>query len=124
MAVETFYCLGAATFKFSVLCLYLRLFGSSRKFAILCWATGLVTFVYSLIAVLMTIFQCSPMRKQWDMTVSGHCLNTTVAAIIPGAINAGTDLVVVLLPIPFVWNLPMQKKWRIQIVGIFLLSGL
>lgn len=68
--------------------------------------------------------QCMPIRKAWDMEVPGTSVNTTLAATIPGAINTAIDYIIVFLPMPLVWGLHMQRRWRVQIVGIFVLSGL
>ena len=82
------------------------------------------TLLYSTAEFLVAILQCVPIRKVWEPTVAGFCVNGPLAAIIPGAINVATDFVIVLLPIPLIYKLHMQRRWKTQIIGIFLLSGL
>ncbi|MCJ1450945.1 hypothetical protein MMC28_001279 [Mycoblastus sanguinarius] len=123
IAVEVLYTIGAAAVKFSVLLLYRRVFGSARRFTILLWALGVFILCYSIAQALVATFQCRPINAAWDMRVRGTCVNSDLAAIVPGVINVIADFVTVFLPIPLIWSLHMEKKWRIQLVGIFLLSG-
>ena len=58
------------------------------------------------------------------MSVPGTCINLALAAIIVGAVNVAIDVVTLLLPAHAVWHLQLEKRWKIQIIGIFLLGGL
>ena len=64
------------------------------------------------------------MNALWNPLVTGFCINVNLAAIIFGSINVVIDIVLLVLPIPLVWQLKIQMKWRLQLIGIFLLGGL
>ena len=68
--------------------------------------------------------ECTPVNKAWDLNVEGSCVNIVLGTCIPGSINVLSDVVTVLLPVPLIWNLHMELNRKIQLVGIFLLSGL
>ena len=73
--------------------------------------------------VLLSVFQCTPVRKAWNPGLPGTCINASVAAIVMGGINAVMDFIVVFLPVPLICKLHMQRRWKFQILGIMLLSG-
>ena len=118
------YCIGTSAFKFSALLLFRRIFGSVRHFDVVFWIITFVILANNIAEIFLSIFQCNPVHKAWDVEVPGSCVNILLAACIPGSINVITDLVVVLVPVPMIWNLHMDTIRKIQLVGIFLLSGL
>ena len=121
---EIFYVMGAALVKCAILLLYRRLFGSNRRFQHILWSVGAFVVAYSLAEILVVIFQCRPINAAWNLFINPtYCVNLSQGAIIVGALNAATDFAVLLLPIPMVLGLKMKTKWKIQLIGIFLLGG-
>ena len=72
----------------------------------------------------LSVFSCRPVNALWNMTIDGDCINLNLAALIFGSINVFIDVVLLVMPIPLVWRLNIQMRWRLQLVGIFLLGGL
>ena len=124
ISIEVLYAAGTATVKYSVLCLYQRLFGAQRYIRIAVRSLACLVTAYSLVGIILVIFRCRPIRSQWEVGLAGKCFDLTLPTIIVGVVNALTDLVTLMLPIYAVWHLQMARKWKIQIVGIFLLGGL
>ena len=122
--MEVLYCFGTSAFKFSALLLYHRIFGRVSRFTNLLWALAFVIAANNFAEVFLSIFQCNPVHKAWDLEAKGTCVNILLAACIPGSINVLCDFVTVILPIPMIWKLQMRLNRKIQLVGIFLLSGL
>ena len=58
------------------------------------------------------------------MKVPGPCLNAGLVVTILGVCNVTADLATVFIPLPLIGNLHMEGKWKIQLIGVFLLSGL
>ena len=58
------------------------------------------------------------------MEVPGSCLNAALLATTLGVFNMITDFATVLIPLPIILNLHMEQRWKLQLTGIFLLSGL
>ena len=72
--------------------------------------------------VLTCLFQCSPVRKAWDTTVTtGHCINIDAFYLANAALNIFTDVLTYLLPIDLVRHLQMPTR---QKVGLGLMLGL
>ena len=124
ISLEVLYVAGTAAAKFSILLLYRRLFGLYKKFLITLYVVGAITFCYSLVEILVIIFQCRPVNAAWNFNIEGTCVDLALGGIIVGSINVATDFVTLFLPMPLVWSLNIQMKWKVQLVGIFLLGGL
>ena len=124
MALEVLYCAGTAAYKFSALLLFHRIFGLIPRFTAFLWCFAFVILANNVAEIFLSVFQCTPVHKTWDAKVEGSCVNTLLAVSIPGSINVVSDVVTVLLPLPLIWNLHMERNRKIQLVGIFLLSGL
>ena len=58
------------------------------------------------------------------MSVQGTCVNLALVGIVIGAVNVAIDVATLMLPVHAVWHLQIEKRWKIQIIGIFLLGGL
>lgn len=124
IAMEVLYCVGTAAFKYSALLLFHRIFGVIPRFTTILWIFAFVILANNIAEAFLSVFQCTPVNKAWDLEVEGSCVNILLAACIPGSINVVSDVITVLLPLPLIWNLHMERNRKIQLVGIFLLSGL
>ena len=123
ISLEVLYVAGTAAAKFSILLLYRRLFGLYRKFLIALYIIAAISFCYSLVEILVIIFACRPINAAWDVNVRGTCVDLALGGIIVGSVNVATDFVTLFLPMPMVWGLNIELKWKIQLVGIFLLGS-
>ncbi|KAK2770465.1 integral membrane protein [Colletotrichum kahawae] len=76
LAIEATYYVCISAIK--ILCMYLR-FAVTRSFNILCICTIAFHALFFVICIGVTLSQCQPLSKQWDLTgtVDGMCINTT-----------------------------------------------
>lgn len=123
LALEVIYNASIVTTKLSILLLYHRIF-PSRKFRYVLWAVGTFVVCYSITASMVNIFQCVPVRSDWDPTVKAKCVNIGLDLIILSSINVVTDAAILCLPIQQIWNLKMSWIRKTQIAGLFLLGAL
>lgn len=82
-----------------------------------------------LVSVIFVIgFQCRPYEYFWlqyfDPNAEGECINLGHFYIANGALNAATDFLILLSPIPMVLSLQMPLTQKFSVVGIFMLGGL
>lgn len=69
-------------------------------------------------------FQCVPVRKIWDQTIPGKCVDL-VSIIYSGAVfSIFEDLVLILLPIPQLKILNMTVRKKIALAFMFSLGSL
>lgn len=51
-------------------------------------------------------------------------MNVELWSLVIGIVNVCLDFGVLFLPIGMVWGVQMKLKWKLQVVGIFMLGGL
>ena len=123
IATEIFYNAAITTIKLSILLLYSRLFPFPHLKRIIWGVSGFVVTCW-LTIILLTIFQCRPIRAAWDISVKGHCLKLNVAYIVLGTCNTITDMIALCLPMPLIWRLQTDKPRKVQLICVFSLGGL
>lgn len=126
IAIEVLYNPAIACVKLSCLLLYRRAF-PSHTFHVALYAIGGFIFVYSWVITISVIFQCSPVRAAWDVSVpNAQCIDFNVEAVVFAALNAATDILAVCLPMPMLmlWRLGLPLERRIQLMGVFLVGAL
>ena len=75
--------------------------------------------------VLATLLQCRPLAYFWDKTIdNGYCINENSFAYGITAANVITDIVVLVLPIPWLWRLQLAPRKKLAVIGIFVLGSL
>ncbi|KAI1655714.1 hypothetical protein F4813DRAFT_391289 [Daldinia decipiens] len=110
---------GVATAKASFAVLYLRIFpeGGFRivnKFLIVFLSMQAIE------ETCVVLFKCSPIRKSWDFTLEGSCLDLHPLWYSSFVFNLITDLALFLEPIPSTWRLQLPLTKRLGL--IFMLS--
>ncbi|GAT25055.1 integral membrane protein PTH11-like [Aspergillus luchuensis] len=119
------YNVGLASVKLGILALYYRLFAIQwfRRTVI-----GCVTFVCLWIATI-EIFMgllCRPLEAFWDVSVKGHCFNSSALSYYVNTSNMITDLVIFALPIGVIVRLCTTRSNKIALwdgVDLGVLSG-
>ena len=110
--------------KISILLLYHRIFPSTgfRKAFLVIGGINVALWISHMVSV---VFACVPVAYYWNKKLpNGHCINlNTFAYGITGA-NFVTDILIWLLPIPWLWSLQMKLPRKLAVIGIFLLGGM
>ena len=78
-----------------------------------------ITGAFFIATAIATLLQCRPIQGVWDMTIAAVCDNQLAASVGTGITNVVTDMIVLALPIPLVWNLKLRRLARGVLVGIF-----
>lgn len=115
------FCLGLT--KVSVIAFYLRIFPqrSFRYMAISC-----ITFIVisTLTFMLVQIFQCRPIEFTWQGWTSPNraekCLDVNILAYAAAGSSILQDIIVLVLPLPFLFKL--QTGWRVKLGIMFMFS--
>lgn len=123
LATEYFYTSAIAAVKISILLLYRRLF-PHRQFRIILWSFGAFVLTYSTVQLLVTLFQCQPIRGAWDPFVKAKCIKLNLEFMIMGSLNVATDVTTLCLPMPLLWRLKVSIERRFQVMSMLLLGGL
>lgn len=108
--------------KISVCFTYLLLFPSSTNVAF-CWSMIVLLSCWAISTVCVTIFQCRPAESYWDVTIkSEYCINPTVFNIVTAVINSGTDFIVYLWPIQYLWGIQIPIKQKLGVMFLFVIG--
>ncbi|KAL8751868.1 MAG: hypothetical protein Q9199_006134, partial [Rusavskia elegans] len=110
--------------KCSILWFYHRIF-PIRKFTISCIVIGAVTVAWFIASIVAQFLICRPFQYFWDKSIpGGKCISANhVAYFITSPPDILTSLAILILPIPWLWGLQMQRRRKIAISGIFILGS-
>ncbi|KAL4862297.1 hypothetical protein BDV12DRAFT_190525 [Aspergillus spectabilis] len=105
--------------KIAVLMLYLRLFTGTRlrRFTIALTAGTIAT--YSLVFVVALILACSPINKGWNGELPGSCMPRTYIYLGTTIANTLSDIILILIPIPVVYELCLSFIDKVGIMFMF-----
>ena len=110
--------------KLSILFFYNRLF-PYRTFYMVSLITGIVSILWWMGLMLTAFLHCRPFAYNWDRSIpNGHCVDDNLVGYTITSINIVGDLVVLILPIPWLWGMNMAVPKRMAVVGLFVLGSL
>ncbi|KAM0816202.1 putative Integral membrane protein [Seiridium cardinale] len=120
-AGQLLYVVSLAMIKYTILAFYWRLLCVRARIPILI-AVFIVT-AWALSIICLVIFTCSPIEAQWDLTiVDSKCISLGVVYVSGSIPNVVTDVIILLLPIPYVWRLQAPLAQRFILGGMFMLG--
>ncbi|KAF9876668.1 integral membrane protein [Colletotrichum karsti] len=120
LAIQVTYYTCISSIKISILCMYLR-FAVTRSFNVLCICTIAFHALFFIICIAVTLSQCQPLYKQWDITqtVPGNCINTTAFFYFTSGFNIITDIWILILPIKTLMSILRPRKEKAALAIIF-----
>lgn len=107
--------------KLAILHLYLSIF-TDKKARITCWVVGAVVLGNWIAVTIAGCLACQPISYFW--TGVGKCIDTNAYLRWGGFANIITDLIMLALPIPMVWNLHASVRLKTGIMITFLLGSM
>ena len=123
MTVEVLYGINILLVKLSWLFLLRRIF-PGKSILCLTWAIGSLVTAYTIVQIVCAVFQCVPIRALWNPEVPDRCIDVEVVFVLCGSLNVATDVAILCLPMPQLWNLKASNTRKIQLTFMFLLGGL
>ncbi|KAI5236360.1 hypothetical protein E4T43_08692 [Aureobasidium subglaciale] len=95
-------------------------------------ATNIVVLIIMIIVVLLRLYTRIFIVKsvgyddfhfQWDIFAEGKCINRPAFYIANAVCNSVSDLLILALPIPIVWNLALTRKKKITLSLVFAMGS-
>jgi hypothetical protein len=121
---EIFYTGVLALCRMIMLLFMIRIFSVDRRFRIITYSIMGWVLVSAIIIMFMTLFQCWPIRHNWDgwkgEVESYQCLNVNALGYAAAGSGIAQDLAILLLPIPVIIGL--QMPWKKRILTLFMFS--
>lgn len=69
--------------------------------------------------VLIGFLICRPVEKNWDPTAPGVCGDRVSGYTAVSVVNVVVDLLMLLLPLPMVFNLQVKKGYKVGLFSVF-----
>lgn len=136
-ACNIFYTAATSFIKLAILFQYLRLFDITSNDASalarkLTTYLLVATIVWGTAYTFLALFSCTPIQKNWDIHLPGKCFgwgskdpdHFFPAWAVHAAMNMFLDVLVFLLPLPFLRRLRMAGKTRAWLWGLFFMGGI
>ena len=120
---EILYTVTSGLVKYSILLFYRRLF-PQRSVRIALWTIGAIVLSWQVASLFAFFLQCTPLSKAWDFTAPGTCIDVSKVWIGNAVTNIITDLILIALPMPLIWNLHISKTQKVALTGVFLTGAL
>lgn len=71
------------------------------------------------------LLHCIPLRGYWDKTVEARCgVDDRALLITTSATHLIIDVLLLILPLPYIRQLQISRSQKVALGGIFLLGGL
>lgn len=111
--------------RISVLLLYRRIFVTEafRRFTLV---IGALCIVWAFANVFGQVFLCSPMSAAWhpNLIFSDKCKDVQAMYYGVSISNMLLDIIILCLPLPLIWGLPLSWSKKFGLCGIFSLGSL
>ena len=100
--------------KLSILFLYLRLFGVSKRFRYA---------LYGAVAIIVAWFgTCVTLAIMASWAVASNSLTPQDSAVASGVTSLVTDVLVLCFPLRMVWRLKTNRQTKVKLITLFLLG--
>ena len=119
--IVKFWALSMVCVKLSILLFLNHLLGTTRRMRITLLVVGICCVAWACVPFFYTIFFCKPVAYYWDRDIYGQCVDNhkyMAESIAVAVLSLVTDLVILAIPIPTVWNLQMKRKQKIAVTCI------
>ncbi|ATY58899.1 Extracellular membrane CFEM domain [Cordyceps militaris] len=121
-AQQILYLFLVTSIKMSLLFFYLSIFPGRGVRAVL-WLTMAVTAVFGLTFMLLSVFQCTPVRFYWLRYVQpldGHCTRINLLGWIHGGVSVAIDVWMIGIPLFQIRKLELHWKKKVGAAIMFL----
>ena len=108
--------------KVAILNLYLRI-AVQRAFRRLVWACIAVVTATAIASATASIFQCDPIRKAWDINVTGSCIDVNALFFANAGLDIFQDAFIYVLPMRMLYQLQVPKRQKIALMLVFAVGG-
>ncbi|KAF4553062.1 Hypothetical protein D9617_8g050750 [Elsinoe fawcettii] len=108
--------------KMAFLCLYLRIF-KIPKFQLFTKIMMVNVVLGATALAIATVFQCTPIRRAYDKTVPGTCINLMAFWYSHSIWHAVGDFIIFLMPVPVINTLQIPGSRKLGLISVFALGA-
>ena len=119
---DVFYSTAIWLVKISALLFFYRIFSQARHLKKLVWLLSSTYTAWWIVMIIYPWTECHPAIKHWNTRVKGVCKDTSDWFLAATFLNWFFDMVVLILPMPFIWKLHMKISRKIATTLVFVLG--
>ena len=124
LAVELTYFLAVCTSKLAILAIYVRNFPSKPMLYVTYTVVAIVVAAW-FGSTVTAIFQSIPVGCQWNPNAKTcHSINILAYFRYISIPTILTDIVMLFLPIPAIWQLKLSRSQKFAVTGVFLTGSM
>ncbi|KAH7130093.1 hypothetical protein B0J11DRAFT_243929 [Dendryphion nanum] len=110
--------------KLAILAMYMRIFSQQRIYRRTVYVIGICLILWGTAGIITSLSYCRPFAYQWDKTIPGGKCGDIMAAYrwisVP---NIVADLIILVLPLPAIYNLQIDLANKIGLFLTFLIGS-
>ena len=110
--------------KLAILVFYLRIF-TIKAYRMIVYSLLAIVLATEIVTSIISLNLCRPFSFNWDRTIpGGSCYQETVFYEWGSFPNIVTDVAILILPMPVVWNLHTSNNMKVGLTLTFLLASM
>ncbi|KAF3222545.1 hypothetical protein TWF192_001573 [Orbilia oligospora] len=117
-AYQILYPLVLLFIKLSILAFYIKI-SPQRWYQITVYVVGTFVIAWSITFIFAYIFECPNPSTAWSLGFPRGCVNLPALYYSTASINIASDLIILLLPIPVLQQLQINKRRKLALIAIF-----
>ncbi|KAF1957835.1 hypothetical protein CC80DRAFT_491187 [Byssothecium circinans] len=123
-AIEILHSLAVVFPRLSILASYMRIF-ITKPYKLAAYALAFVIIATSFAGIIVSVAQCRPFSARWsgEAAMAKYCINSMSYFRWLVFVNMITDVVMLILPIPIIWNIQLGVRERIALILVFALGS-
>lgn len=95
-----------------------------KTFSLTVKITGLIVVAWWISFFIAIIFSCYPVQGFWDRSIDAKCFNENNFSYAITSTELVTNILMLVLPIPWLLKLHLPRGKKITLFGIFMLGSL
>ncbi|KAK6353884.1 hypothetical protein TWF730_008307 [Orbilia blumenaviensis] len=104
--------------KLSILAFYVKI-SPQRWYQNTIYGVGIFVIIWTIVFVFAFIFECPNPSRAWSLDFPRGCVNLPALYYSTASINIASDLIILLLPIPVLRRLQIDKRRKWALIAIF-----
>ena len=110
--------------RMSAISLIAKVFGVTREIRRIVRSLLVLSILYGLVVFLEIVLICRPMAVDWNARVDGTCGDQIVSYLVLEVVGLVFDFTILVVPLPCIWRLQIQRTAKVQIAAYFSIGAL
>ena len=96
-----------------------NIFSPKKNLRWIWWPLLILSVLYGLVIILEIFLICRPMAVDWNASINGKCGNQIVSYVVLEILGLLLDFIIIMMPIPIIWSLQVNRARRFGLSFFF-----